>query len=118
MTKEIQWYYHRKNCTSCTKALSYMQENNIELPELVIANKVKFNRSEALKMIRKHELAKITRGQKVMTISIGNSTDDELATLALGRSGTLRAPAFVSGNHFMVGFNSDAYDAIFNQKSQ
>ena len=91
-----------------------MTENNIKLPELIIANKVKFNRKEALQLIRQSEVAKITRGQKIITLTIDSTSDDELATLALGRSGTLRAPAFQFGDHFMIGFHSDAYHELFN----
>ena len=39
--------------------------------------------------------------------------DDEIAKLILGRSGTLRAPAFRAGRVFMVGYSEEAYTALF-----
>ena len=38
--------------------------------------------------------------------------DDELLKLMLGRSGTLRAPTLRRGKTLLVGYNSDAYDAL------
>ena len=40
-------------------------------------------------------------------------TDDAIAKVILGRSGTLRAPAFRVGDTFVVGFHADGYSGIF-----
>ena len=115
MSDTISWYYHRKNCTSCTRAQDLLRSMSVELPDLIIANKVKFNREDALKMIRDCEFAMITRGRKRIDVKLDNITDDELSNLALGRSGTLRAPAFRVGNHFVIGFHAEAYQELLNQ---
>ena len=109
MHPKINWYYHRKNCNSCTKAEAWLKQNNIERPELIIANKIKFNREEALQLIRASKYAMITRGRKRLDLTINDMTDDDIAALALGRSGTLRAPAFQYGEHFIIGFHDEAY---------
>jgi hypothetical protein len=42
-------------------------------------------------------------------------SDDSLAKVVLGRSGTLRAPAIRIGNTFLVGFHADTYQEIFSE---
>jgi hypothetical protein len=41
------------------------------------------------------------------------TTDAEIAKLILGRSGTLRAPAFRVADVFVVGFHADGYAELF-----
>ena len=116
MSQSISWYYHRKNCTSCTRAQTFMKENGIETPTVVIANKIKFNRVQALDMIRDCRNAMITRGKKRIDLILNDVTDDDLANLALGRSGTLRAPAFIVEDTFVIGYHQEAYGELLKTK--
>ena len=57
----------------------------------------------------------MTKGKRLIQFDpASQATDDELAALILGRSGTLRAPAFRAGRVLMVGFSADAYEALFS----
>ena len=81
----------------------------------MIANKVKIHRDEALEFARKANSIWVTKGKKLIQFDPSNeASDDEIAALILGRSGTLRAPAFHVGDTFMVGYSEEAYTALFS----
>ena len=83
------------------------------MPELVIANKVKFARDEALALARRAERVVASKGKKVVILDLAEADDDAVAAVILGRAGTLRAPAIHAGDAFVVGFNADAYADVF-----
>ena len=56
----------------------------------------------------------VARGKKLLRFETKSADQDELAGVILGRSGTLRAPAIRVGETFLVGFNAEAYEAIFD----
>ena len=75
---------------------------------------MKYHRQEALELIRKTDIVLVAKGKKLLRFELaGNVTDDDLAAVALGRSGTLRAPAISIGNTFIVGYHADGYQEIF-----
>lgn len=51
----------------------------------------------------------MAKGKKTVHFDLARQRpdDDEILSLILGRSGTLRAPAIRKGNVFVVGFNPD-----------
>lgn len=51
----------------------------------------------------------VAKGKQVLHFDMteGRPSDDEILSLILGRSGTLRAPAIRSGTTFVVGYNAD-----------
>ena len=56
----------------------------------------------------------VSKGKKLLRFDLRNgASDDELASLILGRSGTLRAPAIRIGKTFVVGFHADGYTEVF-----
>lgn len=57
----------------------------------------------------------VARGKKVIELDMKREppADDELLSLVLGRSGTLRAPTMRLGETLLVGFNGDAYQQVF-----
>ena len=56
----------------------------------------------------------VSRGKKLLRFQpASEASDDELAAVILGRSGTLRAPAIRIGSHFLVGFHPEAYGDVF-----
>ena len=80
----------------------------------MLANKVKIHREEALSFARKAQAIWVTKGKKLFQFDPSETaSDDEIAKLILGRSGTLRAPAFHVGDTFMVGYNEEAYMSLF-----
>jgi arsenate reductase-like glutaredoxin family protein len=66
-------------------------------------------------LARESEAVWVTKGKKLIHLDpVSDASDDDIAQLILGRSGTLRAPAFRVGRVFMVGFSEDAYGALFS----
>ena len=51
----------------------------------------------------------VAKGQKTIHFDLADArpSDDEILSLILGRSGTLRAPAIRKGSVMVVGFNPD-----------
>jgi len=51
----------------------------------------------------------VAKGKKTIHFDLANArpSDDEILSLILGRSGTLRAPAIRRESVFVVGFNPD-----------
>ena len=79
-----------------------------------MANKTKIHRDEALSIAREADSVLVARGKKLVRIAAGDGTsDDDIAAVILGRSGTLRAPAIRSGDVLLVGFHAEAYEEIF-----
>ena len=115
MTKKISWYYHRKGWTSAKRAQEFLGKKDVEQPEFVIANKVKFNREDALALIRRCDALWVAKGKKLLKFSLKKDavSDDEVAKVVLGRSGTLRAPAMQIDKTFVVGFHADGYEELF-----
>jgi arsenate reductase-like glutaredoxin family protein len=110
---KIRWYYHRRSWTSCKRAQEFLGPKNIDLPEYVIANKIKFGRDEALALARQAEQVWVSKGKKLLKLDLADTTDDEIAGLILGRSGTLRAPAIWADDTFVVGFHAEGYTELF-----
>ena len=57
------------------------------------------------------------RGKKVVSIELAEDgvTSEIVRKSLLGPTGNLRAPAILSGNNFLVGFNRDLYKEILCQ---
>jgi hypothetical protein len=86
----------------------------ISQPEFILASKAKFHRDEALALARDARHVWVANRGKVIRFGPENpGTDDEVAKLILGRSGTLRAPAIRVGEVFLVGFGAELYGEVF-----
>ena len=80
----------------------------------MIANKIKFSRDEALELARQADEVIVARGKKLVRFRWADgATDDDVAAVILGRSGTLRAPALRVAGTFIVGFHAEAYAELF-----
>lgn len=80
----------------------------------MIANKIKIHREEALSIARKSKHIWVSKGKKLLKFDLSTAvSDDDIAKVMLGRSGTLRAPAFEAGDIFVVGFHEEGYTEIF-----
>ena len=62
------------------------------------AKKERFDRDEALRLVREASELYVAKGKRVVHVDLKKSppSDDELAALILGPSGTLRAPALLA----------------------
>ena len=91
-----------------------MGPKNVDLPEFILANKVKFHRDETLALLRKSKIVLVAKGKKLLRFDLSqDASDDDLAQVVLGRSGTLRAPAFRIADTFVVGFHQQGYEELF-----
>jgi hypothetical protein len=58
---------------------------------------------------------RVSKGKKLLQFDLSEgASDEDLAKVILGRSGTLRAPAFRVGQTFVVGFHAEGYAALFD----
>lgn len=55
----------------------------------------------------------VMKGKKVLTFNPSKDDADEIAKVALGPTGNLRAPAIRMGKTWLIGFNEDAYAETF-----
>jgi len=55
----------------------------------------------------------VAKGKKVVEFSGKDKTSEEAVSAMLGNTGNLRAPTAVVGKELLVGFNEDAYQAVF-----
>jgi len=76
----------------------------------VNARKTKYERDEALTLLDGINDLYVGKGKKLLHFNLKKERpdDDELATLMLGRAGTLRAPVLRIGKKLIVGFNAEA----------
>ncbi len=76
---------------------------------------MKIHREEALGHARQAEEVWVSKGKKLIKFDLAaGASDEDIAGLILGRSGTLRAPAFRVGDIFVVGFHAEGYHEIFD----
>ena len=66
-------------------------------------------------MVRQAQRLVAAKGKKTTTIDLRTvpPADDVLAGLMLGPTGNLRAPMMRVGQTIVVGYNDQAFDAIF-----
>ncbi len=55
----------------------------------------------------------VAKGKKVAEFKGGGTPSDEALSAMLGSTGNLRAPAIVAGKTLLIGFNEDAFSAVF-----
>ena len=84
------------------------------MPDLILANKVKFHKQETLSLLRQSKIVLVAKGKKLLRFDLTKGCSDaDLTKVVLGRSGTLRAPAFRLGETFVVGFHQQGYEDLF-----
>ena len=69
---------------------------------------------DALKLVKNLRKVYGVSGKKItfFDLSKDSPSDDDLAKLIIGRSGTLRAPCLQVNDIFVGGFNSDLYKKL------
>lgn len=55
------------------------------------------------------------KGKKITELDMAKDEDaaEQLASVALGPTGNLRAPTAKVGKTWLIGFNEDGYDSVF-----
>jgi arsenate reductase-like glutaredoxin family protein len=78
------------------------------------ARKVSFTASDLTNVIGNATTVYAARGKRVVTIDLEKEelTSKFVRKSLLGPTGNLRAPAILSGNRFVVGFNEELYERL------
>jgi arsenate reductase-like glutaredoxin family protein len=82
------------------------------------AKKERFDREASLTLARQASELYVAKGKNVVHLDMRASppSDDELAQLLLGPSGTLRAPALRVGEALLIGFEPGAYERVLRAR--
>lgn len=114
MSGRIDWMYHRKGCTSCKRAMGYLEQGSWTVNDTTDARTVRRGRDEAIALARTAERVIVAKGKKVVTFDMKASPpdDDTLAAHLIGPTGNLRAPTLRRGGTLLVGFNEEAYQQV------
>ena len=109
--KKIDWMYHRKGCNTCQKAQEFLARAKIVPAETADAKKSTRSKADALKLALNATKIIATKGRKVITVDVAKEKPgaDFVASLIVGPSGNLRAPAAWIGSTLLVGFNEEMY---------
>jgi arsenate reductase-like glutaredoxin family protein len=113
--KTLDWMYHRKNCTTCTKSDTFFAANKVQIQDIVDCKKEVLQLDDAMKLLKGVDKLYATRGVKVIEVDLkkANPTKEQLAELIIGPSGKLRAPTVKHGKTLVVGFNEGMYTSAF-----
>ena len=115
MARTIDWYYHRKGCTSCAKADAFLARRRLTAREQVDARKVKMGKPQIAALLRGSTRVVTSKGTKVVDFNLKRDPPVEkvLYEHLLGPTGNLRAPALRMGRTLVVGFNEARWKSLF-----
>ncbi|MCA9039835.1 MAG: hypothetical protein KDA65_05745 [Planctomycetaceae bacterium] len=115
MATTVNWYYHRKNCNTCKKMEAFLEDQEANVKELTIANKVRYDGEKALELAQAASKVYIAKGKKLYAFDMkkDSPSDDELLKHMLGPHGNLRAPVVVKGKTLFVGFLEEEFTELF-----
>jgi len=82
----------------------FLARNNTEF-DFEDVRKNPISRKDTLELVRKHRVAFGKKGSKMLELDPVKATDDQIANVFLGTSGTLRAPTVVVGDVIMGGWD-------------
>lgn len=85
------------------------EENNLAIADRIDARKQQIDEQAAWKLIQGVSTVVIGRGKKVLTYTPTDDNREEIMKSAMGRSGSLRAPAIIKDGRLYIGFNDDIY---------
>ena len=101
---------------TCKKAQEFLEQLGTTAKETVDATKVRYDATDALKLLDGIETLVAARGKKIETFDLKKNRpgDAELLARLMGPTGNLRAPTARVGRTLIVGFNEDAYRQILD----
>jgi arsenate reductase-like glutaredoxin family protein len=85
------------------------EENNLAIEDKIDARKQQIDEEAAWKMIQGVSTVVIGKGKKVLTYTPSDDNREAIMKSAMGRSGSLRAPAIIKDGRLYIGFNDDIY---------
>jgi arsenate reductase-like glutaredoxin family protein len=71
-------------------------------------------KEDAQALLAKASKMIVARGKKVVEFKGGKAATEEAVNAMLGSTGNLRAPTSVVGKTLLVGFNEEAFKAVFH----
>lgn len=86
-----------------------LQQHNIVLDQVVDARKEALAAEATWALLSSVREVVVAKGKNFVIFNPQQATKEELLKQALGRSGTLRAPALRSGDRLLVGFSDALY---------
>ena len=89
-----------------------MEASSITVKEKVPASK-KLQAADAKDLLDAASKLIVAKGKKVTEFKGANAKSEDAVAAMLGPTGNLRAPTVKVGKTLLVGFNDDAYNAIF-----
>ena len=109
--KHVDWLYRRSSCTSCKRAEDFLDDNNITVENTVDCKKHPLKPDDLVERLSTVDRVLITRGRKLLELD-PTSDREEIVSIAIGRSGNLRAPSLQKGGLLIVGFDEGAYQEL------
>lgn len=111
MAPKIDWYYHRKNCQTCSRSQEYLEEIQAQVEHQADARKERFEPEAALALVREASRLYVSKGKKMLTFDMQQNppSDEELLSAIIGPSGFLRAPVIRIGSRMFVGFSREHF---------
>jgi len=85
------------------------EENNLAIADKIDARKQQIDEQAAWKLIQGVSTVVIGKGKNVLTYTPSDINREEIMRSAMGRSGSLRAPAIIKDGRLYIGFNDDIY---------
>lgn len=115
MARTIDWYYHRKGCTSCAKAEAFLSKHGLTAREVFDARKVKYGKPQIAALLRGTSLVVASKGKASVDFDLRSDPPVEkvLYEHLIGPTGTLRAPAMRLGRTLVIGFNEERWKLLF-----
>ena len=89
-----------------------MEASSVTVKEKVPASK-KLQAADAKDLLDAASKLIVAKGKKVTEFKGANAKSEDAVAAMLGPTGNLRAPTVKVGKTLLVGFNDDAYNAIF-----
>ncbi len=111
MPASVDWHYHRANCETCSKAKAFLDEHGVTSREVVLARQVAIEPTTAWAMLDKVQHLAVVRGSKVYEFERAQFVDqhEQIESMIIGRSGSLRAPTIRVGPTMIVGYEPSLY---------
>lgn len=115
MAAKIDWYYHRKGCTSCARADAFLEKRGLSASEVVDARKVVLGKPQIAALLRHANRVVAAKGKTFVDYDLKRDPPVEkiLYEVLLGPTGNLRAPSLRIGRTLVVGFHEDRWKALF-----
>jgi len=84
----------------------------MKVAELVLANKTRLGRKDALSLARAARKVVAAKGKKITELEPSAASDKEILAVMLGPTGNLRAPVLRVGKTLYVGFPKEGFDGL------